>query len=473
MAVASTTFAIDTEVAPVYLTDLLVFTHQYYLIRRPDVFANVRWGMVNGTRTLSFTVVGPDGSWYIDVEMKATSPVQVQVTPIRGVVPPYTFDRLKEDLFINVQVFEERVRRTTLYFAWVDREEIVPEAKETSRRRALGSIFADSMMLFYIITILASIFAFQLLGFYAPLVIIAFQFLGFLFSSRIVGRLGSWRIDLLSPTIHLLQYHLTPGEYEEFAKKYSRDSVLQMKREIYAKTLAQGKTPSCEVGGEVFQRYGIACLPERLSVKSINVYDIVRRAAEKFNLSTPKIVISNTITPNAAAVGISPSRGSVLITTGLLVQLEEDELLSVVGHELGHLRSWDSFIMFGLTAGEFLLRIYVFMPIFLFFPWVYLAVAMGVVYFVAKFFEARADLLSAITIGQPQVLAEALRKIGFRRLQFERMPQYRAQGWLSWDPHPPTYFRIARLERMKTPVRVKHPLLQSTKDVIRGFRSAF
>jgi heat shock protein HtpX len=473
MATTRTTFAIDTEVAPAYLNDLLVFTNQNYLAQNPNVFVNVRWGTVNGAYTLSFTVVGPERSWYMDVEMKASKPIQVTVTPTGGTVPPYAFERLRDDLFINIQIFEERVRTTTLYFAWTEREEIVPETNETSSRKALGNIFADSMMLFYVITLVASILLFQFLGLLAPIVIIAFQFLGLLLSPQIVGRLGKWRIDASNRKIHLFQYHLAQQEYEEFTKKYTEDSVLKMKSEIYARTLALGRAPSCDVGREVFKKYGIECVPERLSVKSIDVYDIVRRAAEKFRLPIPKIVVSNTTPPNAAAVGVNPSRGLILITTGLLVQLEEDEILSVVGHELGHLKGRDSLNMFGLFAVEYLLRIYVFLPIFLFFWYFYLFAAMGVVYFVAKFFEARADLLSAIVIGQPQVMAEALRKIGFRRLQYERMPQYRAQGWLSWDPHPPTYFRITRLERMKAPVEIKHPLIQSAKDVIRGFRSTF
>jgi len=210
-----------------------------------------------------------------------------------------------------------------------------------------------------------------------------------------------------------------------------------------------------------------------MSVKTVNVYDLVRKAAEKFNLPIPKIVISNTILPNAAATGPGPSHGAMLITTGLLVQLNDDEIFSVIGHELGHLKGRDPLILFGLTASEYLLRIYVFLPFFMLSPFLYLIVAMGIVFFIAKFFEARADLQSAITIGQPQVLAEALRKIGFRKLQFERAPAHKIQGWINWDPHPPIYFRISRLEKLKTPVEVKHPLIQSAKDVINGFRAVF
>jgi len=97
---------------------------------------------------------------------------------------------------------------------------------------------------------------------------------------------------------------------------------------------------------------------------------------------------------------------------------------------------------------------------------------MAVIYFVAKFFEGRADLDSAVKIGQPEVLAEALRKIGYRKLQFERIPAYKIQGWIGWDPHPPIYFRVARLEKLESPEKVKHTLIQSIKDNIRGFLAA-
>jgi heat shock protein HtpX len=94
---------------------------------------------------------------------------------------------------------------------------------------------------------------------------------------------------------------------------------------------------------------------------------------------------------------------------------------------------------------------------------------MTIIFFIAKFFEARADLLSAIVIGQPQVLATALERIGFKRLLYERVPSYRVQEWISLEPHPPIYFRINRLESIKTPVNISHPLLQSVKDVTQGF----
>jgi heat shock protein HtpX len=100
----------------------------------------------------------------------------------------------------------------------------------------------------------------------------------------------------------------------------------------------------------------------------------------------------------------------------------------------------------------------------------YFWAVMVVIFFIAKFFEARADLISAIMMGKPEVLANALEKIGFQRLLYERTPSFRLQEWLGLDPHPPIYFRVNRLEKLKAPEKVKYPLIQSIKDVLAGFR---
>ena len=211
-----------------------------------------------------------------------------------------------------------------------------------------------------------------------------------------------------------------------------------------------------------------------MSTKKINVYELVKKVADRFGYKVPKIVISNTMVPNAAASGPSPSRGIVLITTGLLVQLEEPEVISVLGHEFGHLKGRDPLILFGLLSSEFLFRFYVLALLqFIFSPllfFVYFFAVMTLIFFIAKFFEARADLTSAIMMGQPKVMARALEKIGFHRLLFERAPSFRFQEWVGLDSHPPIYFRVNRLENL-SPEKIPHPLLQSIRDVFKGFAS--
>jgi heat shock protein HtpX len=255
------------------------------------------------------------------------------------------------------------------------------------------------------------------------------------------------------------------------------EQLVALKKEVYEEIIAKHGEIDCAEAEKVFNKYDFSCRQGELKAKKINVYELVKKVADKFGYKTPQIVVSNTLMPNAAASGPSPGRGVVLITTGLLVQLEEPEIVSVLGHEFGHLKGRDPLILYGLTSAEFLFRFYVLFNLFpvvflsfLFF--VYFWAVMTLIFFIAKFFEARADLTSAIVVGQPKVLAAALEKIGFQRLLFERAPGFRLQEWLGLDSHPPIYFRVERLSKMEDPKKIKHPLIQSIRDVISGFAAS-
>ena len=469
-------FVIDTEVTSDQLGNLVDYIYHQYVLPHPEGFTNVTKAIVDNKPFLAFTIVGSKGN--VNVEIIGNKPIQVKMASSET-VPTEFIDEIKQDLIIAVQFFEEKVRKTTLYFAWREREEVLPEKVHGKEKKTLNRLLLETQIFLFIIFIVASIFLFAVFAlidliWLAPIVLIVFQLIITLNSDKIIARIGDWRVTADNPSIHILQYHLPADEYKAFVEKYSRETLLEMKKEIYENTLAVGKTINCETAEQVFRKHGFECKPENMSTKTVNVYQLVKSTAEKFDFPTPKILVSNTMLPNAAASGPSPSRGVVLITTGLLVQLEEDEILSVLGHEFGHLRGRDPLILFALTAAEYLFRFYVLFDLFpiLFysmFGFLYLILIMGGIYFVAKFFEARADLISAQVIGQPEVLAEALEKIGFRRLQFEKSPSYRVQEWLSWDPHPPIYFRASRLEKMQSPEKIKYSLLRSIKDVINGF----
>jgi len=466
------TFQIDTELSVPYLSDLLKFIYQNYLLPNREFFRRVRRSSLEGAPSLVFRAVGREGTWHVDVEVTAEKPILVKINPSDDTVPSGVLDQIREDLIVNVQLFEEKVRKTTLYLAYVKGQQILPEKAPSAAKREAERLLTGNMLFLYVLMIGLSIVIFSFLGIYAPIAITAFQLLFILLSDRIIMRLGEWTIDEKNPNVYMVQYQIPVEEYKQFHAKYRRDMVLEMKKEIYEKTLATGREPTCDIAEEVFRKFGMDCDPKRMSTKRVNLYELVKKAADRFRIPTPKVIVSNSMIPNAASSGPAPSRGVLLVTTGLLVQLEEDEIFSVLGHELGHLKGRDPIILFALMASEYLLRVYVLWPFLFFSPFLYLMITMTLVYFVAKFFEARADLQSAIRIGKPEVLAEALQKIGFRRLQFERVPAYRIQSWLNWDPHPPTYFRISRLQRLSDPSQVKHPLIQSAKDVVNGFRAA-
>jgi len=469
----SVSFHIETEVTPAYYEELLNYTYQKYLQPSSQQFANVKRTVLDGNYVLGFAFLEPKGKWHVDVSMKTGKPIQVTMTPSHVDVPQSVLDRLKEDLIIVVQFFEEYVRRSTLYFAWVQGKEVIPEKSPLRRARVIERIFFGNILFLFALLFAISIILFISIGLWAAIVIVVGQFLTVLFADRIIGSMSDWTITSQNPKVHILQYHLPAQERATFTQKYSREKLLQMKKEIYDKTIALGKPVEVETCRDVMSKHGLECLPENMATKTVNVYELVEKTTEKYGLPVPKVALSNTMIPNAAAAGPSPKHGIVLVTTGLLVQLDEEEILAVLGHELSHLNSRDPFVLFGLVGGEYLLRIFVLWPYIQNFGLLYVLFILGAIYFVAKFFEARADLESAIRIGNPKVLAGALRKIGFRRLQFERSPSYRIQDWITWDPHPPIYFRVERLEKLETRQEVKHTLVQSAKDCIRGFFAAF
>jgi len=467
---SSRNFTIDTELSTGHLVEALDFIKEYYLLPQPDTFDNIKKTTKEGNDVLHYTAHDKKDKWEVKVELTALNPFQVQITPSQMDIPQVV-DTLFEEVFVAIQYFEDNIRQSTLYFAWVEGKDIIPEEPPTERKKVSFSMFGSNMLLIYLLFFGVNIILFLLLGMYAAVAaILGLQLLIVLFSDRILLRTSNWTITPDNPKVHIIEYQLPLDDFKNFQKKFGKEQVLKMKNEIYQESLAQGLEPTCEIGEDIFKKYGFHCETGEKVSKVVDVYQIVKTASEKFNIPLPRIAISNTMIPNAAATGPSPNRGLVLITTGLLVQLEEDEILAVLGHEMGHLAGRDPLILFSLISAEFILRFTILLPLVLISPIVYIIVALGVIFFVAKFFETRADLLSAMKIGKPQILAEALRKIGYQRLMAERMSPTRAPSWLNFDPHPPIYFRIDRLEKMKTPIDVKRPLLKSAADVFDGFK---
>src|SRR3990170_118772 len=473
-------YEIDTEVPTSYMEKLLEFIHKKYLLPQKERFRGIARKKSETGSTLSYSVADTQGKTLVQVEVKSLKPIEVKVTPIDEQVTIDAIEEAKQDIVIAVQIFEENARKSTLYFAWREGEEIVPEAVGKGEK-SLQRLFLETQVLFFILfTGLGVVLFLIIASFYpdaiviAPLILVAVQFIFVFYSTWFIARSSDWTITKANPFIHFVEYHLPLLENGEFSKGYPPEQLTKIKKEVYDEILAKRGEIDCSSAQKVFEKYGVSCQEENLMSKKVNVYELVKKIADKFGYPMPKIVVANTILPNAAASGPSPSRGLVLITTGLLVQLEEKEVVSVLGHEFGHLKGRDPLLLYGLSSAEFLFRFYVLLNLFpiiftsfLFF--IYIWVVFAGIFFIAKFFEARSDLVSAIVTGQPEVLAGALEKIGFQRLLFERTPSFRIQEWVGLDSHPPIYFRVERLEKLQEPVKIKYPLIQSIKDVFSGF----
>jgi heat shock protein HtpX len=470
-------YHIDTEVSSNYMRNLMDFIHQKYLRLEEQRFANISKKTAAGNPSLTYTVLDSKGKQSLNMEIRGSKPIELKIIQLDPNVSEEGINEAKEDVVIAVNLFEEKMRKSTIYFAWREGAEIVPEKLHGKEGESLNRLFLETQIFFFMLFITIGIFLFQLFGGAAPLILLALQLIFVLYSNKLIARSADWHITENNPNIHLVEYHLPLKEQDKFQQTHLKDKLMRIKKEIYEETLAKKIDIDCETAHKILTKYGVACKPENFSTKCINVYQLVKKTADIFSFPMPEVIVTNTMMPNAAASGPSPKQGIVLITTGLLVQLEENEILSVLGHEFGHLKGRDPRLLYGLTGVEFLFGFYVLLPLFPFIFstilfLVYYWAVMTIIFFIAKFFEARADLVSAIMIGQPQVLAEALEKIGFRRLLDERVQFNRAREWISLEPHPPIYFRVNRLEKLNVPVKTKYPLIQSAKDVTHGFLSS-
>ena len=475
MSQKTVSYMIDPQIPSSFMSKLFEFIYKGFLLRQAERYSVVSRTTVQGKPSLVYDIRDSSGNRSIKVEIQGSKPLSLTISPLSENVPEKDLMQAKENIDLVIDYFEDQVRSNTIFFAWREGESIVPESVSGKENSSLRRMFSETQIMLMLIFMGAGLLLFYIVGPFLPIILIGIQFLFVFYSNKIIARTADWTITEENPTIHLLQYPL-PLEEGQQDKNISDKEILSLKKEIYDETIGKTGALNCQVAQPMFSKYGIECNQENMMSTKVNVYEIVKKVADRFGFPMPKIVISNTILPNAAASGPSPSRGIVLITTGLFAQLNEDEIISVLGHEFGHLKGRDPLWLYGLTSVQYLLWFYLifgaFTNISYFTFFLYFWGIMVLTYFIAKFFEARADLISAMVIKQPEVFSDALEKMGFKRLLLERSPMFRVQEWLSFDPHPPIYFRIERLKNIGQE-EIKHPLLRSAKEVILGFLHSF
>src|SRR4030042_543657 len=94
-------------------------------------------------------------------------------------------------------------------------------------------------------------------------------------------------------------------------------------------------------------------------------YTVAENLAIGTGLPKPKLYVIEDSAPNAFATGRDPEHAVICATTGLLQKLDRTELEGVIGHELSHIKNYDSRLMsvvavlVGTVAllGDWLIRI--------------------------------------------------------------------------------------------------------------------
>ncbi len=72
------------------------------------------------------------------------------------------------------------------------------------------------------------------------------------------------------------------------------------------------------------------------------LHRIVERLASQAGIPKPRVAIVESQIPNAFATGRSPGHSALAVHTSLLNMLNEDELEGVLGHEMTHVKNYDT-----------------------------------------------------------------------------------------------------------------------------------
>ena len=140
------------------------------------------------------------------------------------------------------------------------------------------------------------------------------------------------------------------------------------------------------------------------------LYNSVENLSIASGLPKPKIYVIHDQAPNAFATGRDPKHAVVAATTGLLEILSEAELEGVIGHELSHVKNYDTRLMgvVSILAGS---------------------IAILADFFLRSLFwggrddnrrrEFLADADGALLTRHPEALARALEKISMDRHQLK------------------------------------------------------
>lgn len=73
------------------------------------------------------------------------------------------------------------------------------------------------------------------------------------------------------------------------------------------------------------------------------IFDTVTKISQRLNIKTPEVYVYEGEDPNAFATGPSKNNSMVAVSTGLLNNLNENEVRAVLAHEMGHVYNGDMF----------------------------------------------------------------------------------------------------------------------------------
>ena|SRR3990167_6653283 len=222
--------------------------------------------------------------------------------------------------------------------------------------------------------------------------------------------------------------------------------------------------------------------PRSATREEIFLFDMVKRLANKAGLKTmPEVGIYHSPELNAFATGPTKNQALVAVSSGLLMNMNRDEIEAVLGHEISHIANGDMVTMtlvqgivnsFALFFSRILAYIVsmslsrseeregdisylTYTVCTIVFDILFTLLGTILVAAFSRYREYRADVGGAKLAGREQMIA-ALKRLQYTsEMEDERAPSLAAlkishhTSWLQlFSTHPPLESRIARLEKM-------------------------
>jgi len=212
------------------------------------------------------------------------------------------------------------------------------------------------------------------------------------------------------------------------------------------------------------------------------LYRIITRLSQLADLPTPRVAIMETMVPNAFATGRSPKHAVIAVTRGITQLLDPQELESVLGHEMSHIKNRDMMVLtyasLFASVASFIVQIGAWTGfgmgdrddrngnsaavIFLVSAAVW-AISFFLLRALSRYREYSADRGSVLLTGSPATMRSALLKVSgtmqripnadLRTAQsmnaFFIVPQVKSVTVELFSTHPTLEHRLARLEAME------------------------
>ena len=88
---------------------------------------------------------------------------------------------------------------------------------------------------------------------------------------------------------------------------------------------------------------GASPLTQPQTQEEVLVFETIQKISERLKVKMPEVYIYESPDPNAFATGPSRNNSMVAVSTGLLQNLNQNEIRAVLAHEMGHVYNGDMF----------------------------------------------------------------------------------------------------------------------------------